>query len=180
MEVLSALISEADQRGVLTPLPGTVIKFRASIYNDELVIFLAPTTNDFVCIRDTLQLFTAASGLATNIDKCTITPICCTDKAILTVQQVFPCKLQEFPMKYLGAPLSLHRLSHNEEQVIMDVITARIPPWKAGLLTNAGRATLAKTTLSAIPMHVSICCSLSPWALGAIDKRQEGLHLGRH
>lgn len=38
-----------------------------------------------------------------------------------------------------------------------------------GLLTTAGRR---KTTLSAIPVHVSICCSLSPWAIREIDRRR--------
>lgn len=54
----------------------------------------------------------------------------------------------------------------------MDAVVAQIPTCKAGLLTNAGRATLTQTTLSAIPVHVSIFCSLSPWALGEIDKRR--------
>lgn len=33
------------------------------------------------------------------------------------------------------------------------------------------RATLTQTTLSAIPVHVSICCCLSPWAIDEIDRR---------
>jgi hypothetical protein len=51
MEVLNALIAEADHRALLTPLPGNVIKYRASIYADDLVIFLAPTALDFNCVR---------------------------------------------------------------------------------------------------------------------------------
>lgn len=39
-------------------------------------------------------------------------------------------------------------------------------------MTTAGRATLTQSTLSVIPMHISICCSLSPWAIRAIDKRR--------
>jgi hypothetical protein len=54
MEVLNALIAEADRRTLLTPLPGNVIKYRASIYADDLVIFLAPSTQDFSCIRHIL------------------------------------------------------------------------------------------------------------------------------
>lgn len=49
-----------------------------------------------------------------------------------------------------------------------------VPTWKAGLLNHAGRAMLAKTTLSAIPVHVAICCALSPWAISAIDKCRRG------
>jgi hypothetical protein len=88
------------------------------------------------------------------------------------VQQVFPCRIQEFPTKYLGAPLSLSRLSRADEQHLVDAVAARIPTWKGGLLTNAARATLTQTILSAISIHVSICCNLSAWAIKQIDKRR--------
>jgi hypothetical protein len=172
MEVLNALISEADRRALLTPLPGNVIKHRASIYADDLVIFLAPSATDFGCIRQILDLFAGSSGLATNLDKCVITPIRCSDYDIAAVQQAFPCRLRDFPTKYLGVPLSLSRLGRANEQAVVDAVAARIPTWKGGLLTKAGRKTLVQTTLSAIPVHVSICCTLSPWAIGEIDKRR--------
>jgi len=57
MEVLNALITEADRHAVLTPLPGNAIKYRASVYADDLVIFLAPTPQDLSCIRQILELF---------------------------------------------------------------------------------------------------------------------------
>lgn len=77
MEVLNALLAEADRRGELTPLPHHNIKHRVSLYADDLVVFLAPTERDFHCVRQILELFAGASGLSTNIDKCTITPIRC-------------------------------------------------------------------------------------------------------
>jgi hypothetical protein len=79
--------------------------------------------------------------------------------------------LEVFPCKYLGIPLSLRRLNRSMEQPLVDAVAARIPTWKAGLLTNAGRALLTKVTLSAIPVHISIACCLSQWAISQIDKR---------
>jgi hypothetical protein len=40
MEVVNAMISAADSPGVLQPLPSTRIRNRASLYVDDLVIFL--------------------------------------------------------------------------------------------------------------------------------------------
>jgi hypothetical protein len=77
MEVLNALIHEADQRAVYSPLPDR-IKHRASVYADNLVIFLSPDGNDLINMRHILELFAGASGLATNVDKCVITPIRCS------------------------------------------------------------------------------------------------------
>lgn len=77
MDVLNALIEQADRRLKLTPLPGNVIKDRASVYADNLVIFINVTAGDFACIRQVLEIFADASGLSCNLDKCSITPIRC-------------------------------------------------------------------------------------------------------
>jgi exonuclease III len=172
MEVLNALLREADRRRVLSPLPGNCIMHRASLYADDVVVLLAPNIADFTCLSRILDLFAGASGLVTNVDKCLATPIRCDDEAITAVQGVFPCSLAPFPCKYLGVPLSLRRLRHADEQPLVDVVAARIPTWKAGLLNNAGRALLTKVTLSAIPVHVSIACCLSEWGIKQIDKRR--------
>ena len=91
MEVLNALIAEADRQQVLAPLPDSVIKYRASVYADDLVIFLCPEPNDFICMQQLLLLFAGASGLERNLDKRIITPIRCSDDQIAAVQEVFPC-----------------------------------------------------------------------------------------
>lgn len=39
------------------------------------------------------------------------------------------------------------------------------------MLNATGRATLMQMTLSAIPVHISITCCLSAWAVAEIDKR---------
>ncbi|XP_066311258.1 secreted RxLR effector protein 78-like [Miscanthus floridulus] len=83
MEVLNVLITEADR---------------------------PPLSLDFSYIHMILELFAGASGLATNLDKCAITPIRCSEEDVVAVRQVFPCRLQEFPTTYLGAPLSLSKL----------------------------------------------------------------------
>lgn len=54
----------------------------------------------------------------------------------------------------------------------MDSVATRILTWKSGLLTHAGRVLLTKVTLSAIPVHFSIVCCLSAWAIQQIDKRR--------
>lgn len=123
-------------------------------------------------MRRILDLFAAAAGLLTNVDKCIITTIRCTQPQIDAVLQTFPCKVQEFPTRYLGAPLSLSRLARAEEQRLVDAVAARIPTWKGSLLNHAGRASLVQSTLSVIPVHVSICCCLSAWGVEAIDQRR--------
>jgi len=51
MEVLNNMISAADGHGVLSPLPSSRIRNRASLFADDLIVFLSPTTGDLRCIR---------------------------------------------------------------------------------------------------------------------------------
>lgn len=150
---------------MLTPLPRNVIKFRALVYADDLVVFLSPNPQDFTCIKEILHLFVGASSLLTNLDKCQVMPIRCSGDDIAAIQQMFPCQMQEFPCTYLDAPLLLSRLRRVDEQRLVDKVALRIPTWKAGMLNAAGRATLMWTTLSAIPVHISISCCLSAWGI---------------
>lgn len=148
MEVLIALITEADQQGLLTPLLGGISKHRASVYADDLVILLVPTSIDCAYIRQLLELFAGASGpgLGTNVDKCPVTPIAYSVADIAAVPQVFPCRLQPFPTKYPAMLLCPGKLRQQDEQGIVDVVAARILTWKVGLLNSAGCAMLSKST----------------------------------
>lgn len=127
MDVLNAMVAAADQQGLLSPLPGSQFGQRMSLYADDLVLFLAPTLEDFRCIRAILDLFAGASGLITNVDKCLISPIRCTEDDVALVQQVFPCQLAPLPCRYLCAPLSTGRLRRSDEQRLVDSIASRIP-----------------------------------------------------
>jgi hypothetical protein len=127
MDVLNALISEADRCRELSLLPGAAIKHRAFVFTDDLVVFLAPSVQDFTCVRQMLELFAGASGLSTNLDKCTVTPIHYLGAMIQEVLMVFPCRVQEFPTKYLGAPLSLTKLCRAHEQALIDAVSPKIP-----------------------------------------------------
>jgi hypothetical protein len=93
MEALNSIIREADRREALSPLAGQVIHHRASLYADDLVMFLAPVPEDLTCLRRILDAFAGASGLITNLEKCVISPIHCSDTMISEVQQIFTCQV---------------------------------------------------------------------------------------
>lgn len=80
------------------------------------------------------------------------------------------CKVEKFPCRYLGIPLSIYKLKRLDEQRLIDAVAARIPLWKGRMLNVAGWTALARATLSAIPVHVAIAIGISPWAIEQIDK----------
>ena len=147
-----------------------VADFRVSLYADDLVILVALVTRDLEAIKAALQIFGLAFGLFSNFDKSVATPIHCTVEDLQRLNEVLACRVEHFPCRYLGIPLSVFKLKRSEEQFLIDKVAARIPGWKGNLLSMAGRTALVKATLSAIPVHVSIALCLSPWAIGEIDR----------
>ena len=116
-----------------------------------------------------MEIFAGASGLKTNMSKCMISLIQCDLEATVTLSRYFTGKIDPFRIRYLGIPLGLRQLSKNDLQPLIDKVTSRLPTWKAGLLNKAGRSTLIKSTLSAIPTHTALAANLSPWVTKQID-----------
>lgn len=144
---------------VYCPTPREPLQPTFVAISDDLVLFLTPTPEDFRCIRAILDLFVGASDLITNLDKCLISPIQCTEEEIALIQQVFPCQLSPLPCRYLGAALSVGRLRHSDELKLVDAIARRIPTWKGKLLNAAGRTTLTHAMLS---QYRCMCPSCAP------------------
>ncbi|WVZ69147.1 LOW QUALITY PROTEIN: hypothetical protein U9M48_017983 [Paspalum notatum var. saurae] len=170
MGVLNALIKLAEEIGLLSPLGQQAIRSRASLYADDLVIFVRPARQDLLALRSILDVFAGCSGLCPNLVKCSATPIRCSDEELVRVQSILGCQLTQFPCPYLGVPLSTRKLSRSLEQELVDKVARRIPRWKGKLLSVAGRLVLIKSTLSAIPVHISIATCLFGWAIRAIDR----------
>ena len=116
-----------------------------------------------------MEIFAGASGLTTNMSKCLISPIQCDLEATVKLLTNFPGMIDPFPIKYLGIPLGLRRLSKAALQPLVDKVANKLPSWKANLMNHAGRTVLIKSTLSAIPTHTAHAVSLSTWAIKCID-----------
>ncbi|WVZ78948.1 hypothetical protein U9M48_026585 [Paspalum notatum var. saurae] len=170
MDILNALIKLADAAGMFSSRGHQAIRCRASLYADDLVIFVRPTRQDLLALRSILDVFAGCSGLCSNLDKCSAMPIRCSEEELARVQSIFGCQLTQFPCTYQGVPLSSKKLTRAVEQGLIDKVTRQIPRWKGKLLSVAGRAVLVKSTLSAIPVHISIASCLSSWAIRAIDR----------
>jgi hypothetical protein len=135
---------------------------------------VAPLELDLLVLRTALDIFGQASGLFANLEKSIATPLHCEDDDIARIHDILACRVESFPCRYLGIPLSIFRLRRGDEQGLIDAVASRIPRWKGNLLNIAGRTALVKSTLSAIPVHTAIAVCLSQWALKRIDKLHRG------
>ncbi|CAL4975771.1 unnamed protein product [Urochloa decumbens] len=80
----------------------------------------------------------------------------------------------DFPCRYLGVPLSLHKLTKEQIQPIIDKTVDQLPGWKADLLTRAGRKILVQFVLTSMLIYLTMSVELPPWAIKAIDKLRRG------
>jgi hypothetical protein len=70
MEVLNALISRADFWSLFKPLAVHGIRHWASLYADDLVVFISPEPQDIQVLYNVRSVFEEAFGLACNLGKC--------------------------------------------------------------------------------------------------------------
>ncbi|GJN01931.1 hypothetical protein PR202_ga19236 [Eleusine coracana subsp. coracana] len=74
----------------------------------------------------------------------------------------------------LGMLLSTGNLRKEHLEPVVDKVRGRLPTWKAGFMNKAGRLSLVKSTLSAIPIYPLISIKLPGWVVTAIDKARRG------
>ncbi|KAE8780482.1 hypothetical protein D1007_46408 [Hordeum vulgare] len=82
-----------------------------SLYTDDFVIFFHPDAHDIRTVRGLIDTFGMALGLRANFAKCPTLPIRCTDEHINTIVAEMSCPMTEFPVRYLGLPLSIRKPS---------------------------------------------------------------------
>ena len=92
MDVLYYLVKRALEEGLLQPLARRNLQHRISLYADDVVIFLQPSVSDISITLDILQLFGEASGLKTNVQKCTVSPSIVWRNIELLCRHIFPVK----------------------------------------------------------------------------------------
>ena len=127
MDVLGHLVTKVSDEYLLQPLARRALHHHISLYADDVVIFLRPSASDIEITLDILQLFGEASGLKTNVQKCSVMPKQCTEEDKSVLQEHLPCQISDFPCKYLGVPLSPLKLTKAQIQPIIEKIGDRLP-----------------------------------------------------
>ena len=68
------------------------------MYGDDVILFASPAEE---AQKRVLSIFGGASGLMTNLSKCSITPTYGAQETLLQIQVILPCQITEFPITYL-------------------------------------------------------------------------------
>jgi hypothetical protein len=170
MEILHLMIEKASAVGLLTPLASSGLRHRTSIYADDVVTFLRPLALDLNVFAAIIQDFGDASGLHTNMAKCTANLIRCSDTDEEAVVRELRCPVVPFPLRYLGLPLTLRKPTAAQLQYLVDKVANKLPGWRASLLDRGGHLELVRATLSAIPIFSMMSLDIPAMTLTSIEK----------
>lgn len=151
-------------------MPLRSAKLRVSLYADDAAIFINPTAQDLYATQCILESFGQILGLVTNFSKSSVHPICCDHLDLDQLLLPFPGSRMGFPCRYLGLQLHVRKLKRIHVQPLIDRLAARLPRWKGGMLASAGRLTLAKAVLSAIPIFHITVFPIAKWAIKKMNK----------
>lgn len=157
LEPLQRLLQLAENGSTLTPIHNRAAKIRISLYADVAAIFINSVREEIETVKEILNAFGRSSGLHVNLTKSAAYPIRCEGTNLQKIRQSMPREIKNFPCKYLGLPLILRQLKRVEIQPLIDRIAGKLPRWKGELMDKAGRLTLVRTVLTAMPFLFPHC-----------------------
>lgn len=151
---LQRVLELATEEGILSPLRGRFASIRVSLYADDAVIFLNPVRDEVSSLLSILEQFGATTGLRLNWTKCSVAPIRCSELDLDHILEPFIGQRVNFPITYLGLPLTLGRIKLVHLQSILDKARRKLAAWQGRFLNPAGRRQLVRSVLSAIPIYM--------------------------
>ena len=77
--------------------------------------------------------------------------------------------MQQFPIRYLGLPLSTKKLPKAEYHSLVEAVARKMPNCHGSLMARSGRLIWIKSVLRAVPIYSMMAYSLPPWARKEID-----------
>jgi mannosylglycoprotein endo-beta-mannosidase len=170
IDALHQVLEQATADGILSPLRGREAKLRLSLYADDTVVFLNPVKEEVVAFFDILDRFGSATGLRLNLEKCIVALIRCAELNLDNILEGFTGKRMNFPLTYLGLPLTLGRTKMAHVQGIIDGSRCHLAGWHGRLLNPVGRRELVRSVLTAIPIYLMTSIRMPKQLIKDIDK----------
>nr|KYP44138.1 Putative ribonuclease H protein At1g65750 family [Cajanus cajan] len=173
MEGLSSLIHKAK---LLGNLQGIQIirgapKLHHLMFADDVFLFFQATEKETKEVASILETFEIASGQAINFDKSEVFLNRHAPPAIhnmlSNILHVHSC---ETTSKYLGLPSMIGRNKNDVFRYIKERIWKKLQSWSHKSLSKAGKETLIKSVLQALPSYAMSVFMIPPRTIDEIEK----------
>lgn len=142
------------------------------MFADDLVLFGPACTKEAKALRDSLDLYYEWSGQTVNFEKSGVHFSKNVQPQIASnIRGLFHMGNIDREAIYLGMPLFPSRSKNRTYNFTLERISSRIDGWKSKLLSFAGRATLIKSVVSAIPSYAMSSVQLPEALCKKMDQR---------
>lgn len=152
---------------------GITRKLRDSImayqYADDTAIIAAADITTLISLKLVIRLFASISGLRVNYQKSSCIPVNILETDTSWIMAVLGCSRTDFPIMYLGMPLTIKKPNKNHFLPLIDRIQSKLGGWKAKMISRGGRLQLVQSVLSTIPIYYMSCFRLPQWVINRID-----------
>lgn len=128
------MIHKAQESNLITGLISHIIPHGVAIlqYADDTILFLKHDLEGATHMKFLLYLLEMLAGLKINFNKSEILMINDEDNWGNVYAETFNCQIGSFPIRYLGAPVSLSRLKVKGWLSLVDKGNKRLDVWKGG------------------------------------------------
>ncbi|KAJ4754476.1 RNA-directed DNA polymerase (reverse transcriptase)-related family protein [Rhynchospora pubera] len=172
--MLFILVADALQRFVTNAThlmaPPILLPPHTLQFADDTAIILEAHPLNLRIVMRILRVFADLTGLSINSNKSCFVPIAMKQEHIPIVQSILDCQAKGSQISYLGLPLLIKKLKKVHFQPLLAAIQRRLQGWKSKFLSFAGRLTLVKSVLTAMPLHYMQVIRLPKWVINQIDK----------
>lgn len=140
-------------------------------FPDDVLLFTEVKEEQILLIQQILSMFCRCSGQKISEEK---TRIFFKNVDCALRNQI--CHVSGFQMtnnlgKYLGVPILHEKVNRRSFKFILDKVDKRLSSWKAKTLSFAGRLTLTKSVIQAMPTYVMQSSLLPKFVCDEVDKR---------
>ncbi|KAJ4818335.1 RNA-directed DNA polymerase (reverse transcriptase)-related family protein [Rhynchospora pubera] len=146
-----------------------IVPPRALQYADDTIILMEAIPRNLVIVKEILSNFAKLTGLHINDAKCLFVPVAIPSSTLPVYSSILNCGTKELPITNLGLPLSIRRLRKIHFKPLIDAFQRKLDGWKARFLSSAGRLTLVKSVLSALPLHYMQVFYFPSWLIKHLD-----------
>jgi hypothetical protein len=121
-------------------------------YADDTLILVESSDEGIANLKLMLLCFENMSGLKINFDKSEVLVMGITAPEQRRIASMLNYKLGQFPMKYVGLPVSDKEMRVSDWDFLPQKVGHRVDPWQGQLLASTGRLELTNSCMSSLPM----------------------------
>jgi hypothetical protein len=167
--IIIKAVEDGNWKGIKAGRSGLMISHL--MFADDLLLFGEATETQMKCVLDNLNLFCHMSGQDISQEKTSVLFSSNVERSMKNkLISMSGFKETNSFGNYLGVPLHGRAPKKSDFQYLLNQVSSKLSMWKATHLSFAGRVTLAKSVIEAIPIYPMMSTLIPKACLDELQK----------